>query len=154
MTGDLTLQSGAVLECSACNNALGIGVTIILAAQANGVGALSIASGAVVNLNAPRSGLFAGLMIVQDSNNLPPGTSYTSQNSAIGMKPGGWLNGLIYFPNSSLTFHGVPDSIGPKCLLIVASTLKLDATSTLDATGCGAAGLTTLPALSKVGLAE
>jgi hypothetical protein len=113
-----------------------------------------MAGDAALNLNAPRSGQFAGLVIVQDSNNLPNGTTYTSRRSNIGGRPGGSLNGLVYFPNSSLTFHGDPSSIGPKCLLLIGSTVKIDAASRLDSAGCKAAGLTNLPAIMKVALAE
>ena len=154
VTGNLRLQSGAVLGCSTCDNVQGAGVTIILTPQANKIGALSTASGAVLNLNAPRWGQFAGLVIVQDSNNLPHRTTYTSRHSSIGGKPGGSLNGLVYFPNSSLTFHGVPSSIGPKCLLLVGNAVIIDATSNLDNAGCAAAGLTNTPVIKKVALAE
>jgi len=154
VTGDLNLQSGAVLECSSCDNIQGTGVTIILIAQANKVGALSIASGSMLGLNAPHSGQFAGLVIVQDSNELPSGTTYTSSHSTIGGKMGGSLNGLVYFPNSSLTFHANPSAAGPTCLLLVSSSVKIDATSSLDTAGCTAAGLANLPMLSRVALAE
>jgi hypothetical protein len=153
VTGDFNLQSGAVLECLSCSNAQGTGVTIILTAQTNKVGALSIAANATLNLNAPRSGQFAGLVIVQDSNNLPSGTSFTSNQSAIGGTAGSSLNGLIYFPLSSLTFRGSPSPAGPKCLLLVSSSVKIDAASNLDTMGCAAAGLTRLPSIGKVALA-
>jgi hypothetical protein len=146
VTGDLTLQPGGVFECSTCDNVRGTGVTVILTTQTGG--------DAVLNLNAPRSGQFAGLVIVQDSNNLPHGTTYTSTHSTIGGNPSSSLNGLVYFPNSSLTFHGSPGSVGPKCLLLVGSTVNIDATSNLDTAGCAAAGLAKLPAISKVALAE
>ncbi|MBV9202176.1 MAG: hypothetical protein JO320_02755 [Alphaproteobacteria bacterium] len=154
VTGDLSLQPGAVFQCSACDNVEGAGVTIILTTQTGKVGALSVAGDAVLNLNAPHSGQFAGLVVIQDSNDLPYGTTYTSTHSSIGGSAGSSLNGLIYFPNSSLTFHGSPGSFGPKCLLLVSSTVKIDAPSGLDAAGCVAAGLTTLPVIGKVALAE
>jgi Flp pilus assembly protein TadG len=154
VTGDLTLQSGAVLKCSSCDNTRGAGVTIILIAYTRKVGAVSIASGAMLNLSAPRSGPFAGLVIVQDSNQLPRGTTYTSSHSTIGGNPGASLNGLVYSPNSSLTFHGTPSSVGPKCLLLVSGSVNIDLTTILDSTGCAAAGLTNLPMVSKIALAE
>ena len=108
----------------------------------------------MLGLNAPHSGQFAGLVIVQDSNELPSGTTYTSSHSTIGGKMGGSLNGLVYFPNSSLTFHANPSAAGPKCLLLVSSSVKIDATSSLETAGCTAAGLANLPMLSRVALAE
>lgn len=154
VTGDLTVQSGAVLKCSTCDNVLGVGVTIILAAQAGKVGALSIASSASANLNAPRSGPFSGLVIVQDANGLPPGTTYSSTHSTIGGGSAATINGLVYFPSSSMTFHGNPSVTGPKCLLLVIGTLNVDAASSLEIAGCRDAGLTVLPTVSTVALAE
>jgi hypothetical protein len=154
VTGNLTLQSRAVLKCSTCDNTKGAGVTIILTAQTNKIGAVSVASGAMLTLNAPHSGPFAGLAIIQDSNGLPSGTTYTSTHSTIGGTPGAILNGLVYFPNSSMTFHGVPSAAGPECLLLVVGTVNIDATSRLEAGGCGTAGLGSLPAIRTVAVAE
>jgi hypothetical protein len=53
-----------------------------------------------------------------------------------------------------MTFHGSPSTTGAKCLLLVVNTLDVDATSALDAGGCGQAGLTVLPAVHTVALAE
>jgi Flp pilus assembly protein TadG len=154
VTGDLTLRSRAALRCSTCDNAKGAGVTIILIAQANKIGAVSVASSATLTLNAPRSGPFAGLAIIQDSNGLPQGTTYTSNHSTISGTPGAALNGLVYFPNSSLTFHGEPSATGPQCLMLVVKTVNIDAASRLEAGGCAGAGLGNLPAIGTVAVAE
>ena len=154
VTGNLTVQSSGTLKCSVCDNSAGTGVTIILTTQTNTIGAVSIASKARLNLNASSSGQFPGLLFVQDSNDLPPGTTYTSKHSTIGGASGATLNGLVYFPNSSMTFHGDPSAIGPKCLLIVASKVTINATSNLETGGCSSAGLTRLPTVSTVALAE
>jgi hypothetical protein len=154
VTGGLSVQSGAVLKCATCNNALGIGATIILTAQSGTVGALLIAADATINVNAPQSGAFPGLVIVQDSNDLPPGTILTSSPSTIGGASGTTLNGLVYFPKSSITFHGTPSLTGPACLLLVVNAVEVDASSTLNSAGCESAGVTELPTLSTVALAE
>jgi hypothetical protein len=154
ITGVLTVASGGVLKCSTCDNVKGIGVTIILTAQTNRIGYVSIAPNAIFNLNSPGSGRLAGLVIVQDSNGLPPGMTYTSSRSAVGGGSGATLNGLVYFPNSSLTFHGNPSATGPKCLVLVVNTLMVDQTSRLETGGCTSAGLTNLPTVSAVALGE
>jgi Flp pilus assembly protein TadG len=154
VTGNLTLQSRAVLKCSTCDNTKGAGVTIILTAQTNKIGAVSVADSANLTLNAPHSGPFAGLAIIQDSNGLPTGTTYTSSHSTIGGAPGATLNGLVYFPNSSMTFHGEPTGTGPQCLLLVVKTLVIDAASRLEAGGCAGAGLGNLPVVGTVAVAE
>jgi hypothetical protein len=154
VTGDLTLQSQAVLKCSTCDNATGRGITIILTAQKNKIGAVSVAPSANLTLDAPHTGPFAGLAIIQDSNGLPPGTTYSSGHSTIGGAPGTTLNGLVYFPNSSLTFHGKPSAAGPQCLVLVVKTVDIDAASRLEAGGCAGAGLSSLPAIDTVAVAE
>ena len=154
VAGDLTLQSRAVLGCSACDNTTGAGVTIILTAQTSKIGGVSVASTATLALNAPNSGRLAGLAIVQDSNGLPPGTTYNSSHSTIGGTPGARLNGLVYFPNSSMTFHGAPSAVGPECLVLVVRTLNLDAASRLETNGCASAGLSNLPSIRTVAVAE
>jgi len=154
VTGNLTLQSRAVLKCSTCDNAKGSGVTIILTARTNKIGTVSVASNATLTLNAPGSGRFAGLAIIQDSNGLPPGTTYISSLSTIGGTPGATLNGLVYFPNSSMTFHGAPSATGPECLLLVVRTLNIDAASRLETNGCASAGLGNLPSIRTVAVAE
>jgi hypothetical protein len=108
----------------------------------------------MLTLNAPRSGPFAGLSIVQDSNGLAAGTTYTSTHSTIGGAPGATLNGLVYFPSSSMTFHGEPTATGPQCLVLVVKTLNIDAASRLEADGCAVAGLGNLPVIRTVAVAE
>jgi hypothetical protein len=154
VTGSLTLQSLAVLKCSTCDNTKGTGVTIILTTQTGKIGAVSVSSTATLTLNAPNSGPFAGLAIIQDSNGLPSGTTYTSSRSTIGGAPGATVNGLVYFPNSSMTFHGAPSATGPQCLLLVVKTLDIDAASRLEAGGCSGAGLDNLPVIDTVAVAE
>jgi Flp pilus assembly protein TadG len=154
VTGNLTLQSRAVLRCSTCDNSKGAGVTIVLTAQTSKIGAMSVAANATLALNAPNSGPFAGLAIIQDSNGLPPGTTYISSQSTIGGMPGAILNGLVYFPNSSMIFHGAPSAAGPQCLLLVVKTLDIDAASRLEAGGCSVAGLGNLPVIDTVAVAE
>jgi len=134
LTGDLTVFG--TLQSQG-------GVTIIL------TGALTFASGATINLIAPSSGPFAGIVLIQDSNGLPAGT--ISIEPAAGVT----LNGLVYFPKASVTsFHGNPSAAGPRCLLLVVNTLNVSATSSLDSAGCASAGLANLPTVSTVALAE
>ena len=152
ITGNLTIGSSGALKCPTCDNIKG--VTIILIAHNNKIGYVNMASNATVNLNAPSSGPFAGLVLVQDSNGLANGTTYTSTHRAFGMAPGATLNGLVYFPNSSMTFQGNPSATGPKCLLLVVRTLAVNGTSSLETSGCASVGLTQLPTVYTVALAE
>jgi hypothetical protein len=149
VTGNLVVQSNGRLECSICDPVKGTGVTIILTSQTSKIGYVSM-SNATFELNAPTSGRFAGVVMVQDANGLPYTRSYNTITGAAGAT----LNGLVYFPKSSVTFHGNPSTTGPKCLLLVVSSLNVDANSNLDIGGCGSAGLANLPTIYTVALAE
>jgi hypothetical protein len=152
--GDLTVQSGGVLKCSTCDTVTGTGITLILTTQSNKIGTLSIAPSATVNLNAPIAGRFPGIVLVQDANGLPSGTSYTSTYSTITGTSGATLNGLVYFPKSSMTFWGNPSPAGPRCLLLVVNAATVQGASSLETAGCAGAGLANLPKIYTAALAE
>ena len=154
VSGDLVVQSNGVLKCSTCDNSRGLGVTLILTIQNNLIGTISVGSGALINLNAPSSGSFPGLLVIQDSNAVPAGTTYTSNQSVIDGAAASTLSGLLYLPNSSMTFHGYPTPAGPQCLAVVVNALAVDATSALAVGGCGQAGVALLPLVRTVALAE
>jgi hypothetical protein len=61
------------------------------------------------------------------------------------------LNGLIYTPNSNLSFQGNP-SVTNSCLLVVAKTTTLSGNSSLATGGC--ASTLPLPEVKNVALAS
>jgi Flp pilus assembly protein TadG len=150
--GDLTLDhgSGGILTCPTCS-AGGPGVTIIMTtAQASGgtVGTVTLFSNANLTLNAPDSGTFAGLVLIQDSNGLPPNTTIDTQNKTpANANATEKLSGLVYFPDTTLSFQGTPTSnLGAaNCLVIVANQVQLQGNPAMAVGGCGSLGLNTLP---------
>jgi Flp pilus assembly protein TadG len=147
--GDLALDSNGLLKCTTCNASTGVGVTIIFTAgPLNKIGAPTMQSNPNIdNLNAPGSGTYASLLMVQDT---VVGATYTTTAQFQGT-PGQTLSGLIYTPNSNLSFQGNP-SITDNCLLVVAKTLTLAGNSGLAAGGCPATF--PLPEVKKVALAS
>jgi hypothetical protein len=147
--GDLALDSNGVLECTTCNPATGVGVTIIFTAgPLNKIGAPTMQSNPTIdNLNAPGSGTYASLLMVQDT---VAGATYTTTAQFQGT-PGQTLSGLIYTPNSNLSFQGNP-SLTDNCLLVVANQLTLAGNSGLAAGGCPATF--PLPEVKNVALAS
>jgi hypothetical protein len=138
--------SGTTLECSVCTNG-GAGVTIILTtAQPSGgkVGTLTLDSLANINLNAPSSGTFAGMVIIQDSNGLPTGTTINSPGNAQANATE-QLSGLVYFPKTTVTFQGTPTSGGPQCLVLIADKIALQGNPGFATDGCSSEGLNNLP---------
>lgn len=139
--GNLALDSNSVLECTACVPG-GAGVTIILTTNGTTqVGNVTQAANANVDsLNAPGSGSFENLLLIQDSNGLPAGTAPSGSNTFQGT-PGQTLDGLVYFPDTALTFQGNPTTGNTSCLLTVANTLSLAGNTTVMATtGCPVGG--------------
>jgi hypothetical protein len=148
--GDLALRSNGVLECTTCSTSTGAGVTIIFTTTASGgtIGAPTGQSNPTIdNLNAPTSGSYTGLLMVQDT---VAGATYTTSAQFDG-NVGQTLNGLVYMPNSSLNFQGDP-SITNSCLLVVAQTLNLDGNSSLATGGCP--NTFPLPEVKKIALAS
>lgn len=148
--GNLALGSNSTLECTACVPG-GAGVTIILTtAKSSGgtVGNVTQQANAIIDsLNAPGSGTFDNLLLIQDSNGLPSGTTFTTPGncktscSTFQGSPGQTLDGLVYFPNTALTFQGNPTTGNTSCLLTVANTLTLAGNTTVMATtGCPTSG--------------
>jgi Flp pilus assembly protein TadG len=131
--GDLALDANGTLECTTCDASTGKGVTIIFTAgTGNKIGAPTMKSNPTIdNLNAPGSGSYEGLLMIQDTVS---GASYTTAAKFQGT-PGQTLNGLIYAPHSNLDFHGNP-SVSNSCLLVVANQLSLEGNSSLATSGC------------------
>lgn len=163
--GDFNLLSGSTLECTGCA-AGGAGVTIILTTTqtSNGtVGNISEQSNAVIDsLNAPGSGTFDNLLLIQDSNSLPSGTTYTPAGTACAASSSTFqgttsatFTGLVYFPCSNLNFQGNPAVGQYSCLLMVANTLTLQGNPTdLTTTGCPTSGPGGLHQIKTVALVQ
>jgi hypothetical protein len=137
--GSLTLSGNITLS--------GAGVTIIFTTtkgSAGTIGTLSETGNVTTILNAPGSGPYAGLLMVQD-------TVANASGGTIGNAAS--LDGLIYFPNTNLSFVGNIQTGTSNCLVAVAKSLSLMGNIGLKASGCPTAGLTTPPTILSVFLA-
>ena len=85
---------------------------------------------------------------------MPPGTTYTSTTSNAQANATESLNGLVYFPNTAMTFQGTPAAGSAACLVVVVNTLTLQGNPQLNDLGCTNAGLTNLPTPKTVALTE
>jgi Putative Flp pilus-assembly TadE/G-like len=166
--GSLSLNgtSGNItLQCPTCSN--GAGVTLIFTTTDGGqIGTLSESGNVTTILNAPGSGSYAGLLMLQDKGAtyanfscLPGATSFLG-GCIIG-SVGSALSGLIYFPNTDLGFGGSIQTTS-NCLVVVASSFTFTGNIDLNNSGCAAAGLSSppypytpwVPMLNTVTLAE
>ena len=153
--GDLNIKgSSAILECTSCTPG-GAGVTIIFTTTqvTKGiVGGISLGpGGGTLNLNAPATGTFSGMVLIQDAWGLPATTTW--DNSTEQGSPTETLTGLVYFPASQMDFAGTPSATGPQCLILVVGALAETGNPSLASSGCNSAGLHLLPG-TKVTLAE
>jgi Flp pilus assembly protein TadG len=144
--GDLTLQTAGALQCVNCT-------VILTTAKSSGsiVGAVTLGAQANLSLSAPSSGNFNNLVLIQDSNGLPTGTTIKSPSTAKA-NASETLNGLVYFPDSDMTFQG--GAGGGSCLMIVANSLTLQGNPALSTTGCPTTGPGAKKTVSTVALVE
>jgi Flp pilus assembly protein TadG len=144
VTGQITLG------CTGCSPGA-LGVTIIfttMLGSAGTIGTLSEIGNVTTILNAPGAGLpNAGLLMVQDP--VAAATDGTISGNPISI-----LSGLIYFPKSNLSLVGNVKTDSSNCLAAIANSLSLTTGNiSFYASGCPAAGLTTVPAIFPVFLA-
>ena len=97
----------------------GTGVTIYI--QSGGV---SMAGGTAVNLTAPSSGDWQGILFYQDRSDTAPSTLVGGSLQA--------MNGVLYFPSANLTYTG-GSSTNATATTIVADTLTMVGNSFISA---------------------
>jgi Putative Flp pilus-assembly TadE/G-like len=129
--GNLNIQTHA--------NVSGKGVTFILSGTSPGV--IDFSSQAKIDLTAPSSGDYAGVLLFED----PKAPSYPGKHSANG-GPNLKLNGAIYTPKREIEFSGGSGTSG-QCLQIIARQVTVTgngtATTTIanDQNACDALGV-------------
>jgi Flp pilus assembly protein TadG len=143
--GDLSISSSATVQCSLCTN--GAGVTFVLT-QTTGnsanIGGVNISSNQVVNLSAPSSGSYAGVLFYQDRN-APAGTmSSTSKIFNVSGISSVALNGAIYFPSNkiALSNSGITGVAATGCTVLLGRYISLSSYGAAYVAGCGAFGTT------------
>jgi hypothetical protein len=127
--GSLKVNSGASIT--------GTGVTIVLTgATADNVKGADINGQAALNLTAPSSGPYQGVVIYQDRKAPTDGDNKLNGGSNLKLK------GTVYFPRQPLTYNGGSDSDG--CTQIIARTITFTGNSTVnnELQACAAVGVT------------
>jgi len=110
---------------------------------------VQINSGAIVTLRAPSSGIFSGLLFIQDPLAIPAGGNTPDSVLAGGSTMN--LTGLLYFPTTKVRFQGNP---GATCTLLIAGRVGTNGTAGFAASGCAGAGLSGRPAVYTAALVE
>ncbi len=150
LTGDVTINAPAgatiVIENGMLDlnghtfqTASGSTATIVFSGTNNGSYTHSPTGSGTLNIQAPTSGHWSGVAVYQD-----PAITSGVDISYAGNNPTWDITGLVYLPNSNVTFSGAVNksSYGASCFVMVSDTLLINGTADiLETGGCGAAGL-------------
>jgi len=116
---------GGTFSMGAQGSLIGDGVTIILTSSTPTVSTsfatFSMQGGAIINLKAPSTGTYAGVIMYEDPR-APYGSDKINGNSS------SLLQGGLYFPSRSLTFNG-NTGMTTTCLQLVAYQLTFTGNS-------------------------
>lgn len=124
--GDFLVNGGAQLQ--------GTGVTIVLTGSGSDWAEADIRGGAIVDLSAPTSGTYSGMVLMQDRD--APATVKNKMNGGSTTS----FTGVVYFPNQELEFTGGNDT-GSGCTHIVANLVTFTGNADLG-NACTNAGIT------------
>ena len=104
---------GAALTIQGSANVDGTGGVTLYWSENGGVNdGIDIAGGATVNMSAPTSGVYAGILIYQDRNTAPGVTHKLTGGSTMN------LDGIIYAPSTDVEFSGGTSSDSSSIFII------------------------------------
>jgi len=136
--GRLDITSGTTLQ-----TASGSGLTVVFTGDPNnGTYQHYPSGGGTLDIVAPTSGTWKGMVLYQDPNLID--TSNNLDISAAGNSPTWDLTGMVYLPNSNVTFSGAVNksSNGLSCFGLTVGDILINGTADiLSNTQCAAAGL-------------
>jgi hypothetical protein len=134
------IVSGGNFKINANANISGSGVTIYIMAGSS----VHINGTATVNLSAPTSGTYSGMLFFGDRS----GTDDITFNGTAASK----LTGAIYFANQEISYLGNFSGNGG-CTQVVGNTVAWSGNTTINQ-DCTAYGMKTIPAMQVVKLVE
>jgi Flp pilus assembly protein TadG len=120
--GDFTVNSGAVVNCSGC--------VIVMSnknSTSNTIGDVDLNGNATINMTAPDSGTFKGILFYQDRRAASDNDIKINGNSS------SKFQGAFYFPKADLTFNGTAGMI-TNCMQIVAKDVTFTGNSAINNT--------------------
>jgi hypothetical protein len=118
--------AGGGMSISANTTMTGTGVTFYNTTGTGGYGAILFSGNSTVNLSAPTSGPLTGILFFQDRSIPSSGaaSTFTGNSSST-------FDGAIYFPTTSVSFHGNSSANGYS--IVVANELSLSGNSSIGA---------------------
>jgi hypothetical protein len=128
----------------------GSGLTVVFSGD-NGSYTHAPTGGGTIDIAAPTSGPWSGVAIYQD-----PKLTSGVDISAAGNSPAWDITGLVYLPNSSVTFSGAVNKagFGKSCFVLVVKDITVNGTGMILPNGqCIPAGLLAMPTTTIPGRA-
>ena len=120
--GDFTVNSGAVVNCSGC--------VIVMSnrnSTSNTIGDVDLNGNATINMTAPDSGTYSGILFYQDRRAASDNDIKINGNSS------SKFQGAFYFPKADLTFTGSA-GMNTNCMQIVAKDVTFTGNSAINNT--------------------
>ena len=118
--------NGADFDVGSQARVTGNGVTIIMTGSGpNTIGQAKINGGATLNLTAPQTGTYAGILMYQDRR-----ATMGSQSNKVNGNSSSKLQGAIYFPGQEVEFSGTT-GMDINCIQLVARRLTFTGNSTV-----------------------
>ena len=120
--GDFTVNSGAVINCDQC--------VIIMSNRdttSNSIGDVDLNGNATINMTAPDSGTYSGILFYQDRRAASDNDIKINGNSTSSFR------GAFYFPKADLTFTGSA-GMQTNCMQIVAKDVTFTGNSAINNT--------------------
>lgn len=145
LKGDVTFSPGTYiidggdLEATSQARVSGTDVTIVM----TGGGEIKINGGAELNLSAPSSGYFSGVLFYQDRND-------SGYQHVINGNSSSSFDGAMYFPSSEVKMLGSGAATGG-CLQLIADTIYFSGTSSFEH-NCATSGTTQIDIVGGVSL--
>jgi hypothetical protein len=150
LTGDVTINASSSAVLVLENGQLdtngfkfqtsnGSALTVVFSGTAAGSYIHAPTGGGTLDIAAPTSGLWSGIAIYQD-----PKLTSGVDISAAGNSPAWDITGVVYLPNSNVTFSGAVNksSNGQSCFVLLVNSLLINGTGSILSTGgCAAAGV-------------
>ena len=137
----LIIENGNLVVNGTLQTASGSSVAIVFSGTNGGSYSHIPAGNGTYDIQAPTSGTWSGVAMYQDPN-------LSDSNGGLDVSYSGnsptWnISGLVYLPNSNVTFSGAvgKSSNGSNCFALVVQTLLINGTADMTSGSCAAAGL-------------
>jgi hypothetical protein len=120
--GDINVNSGAVVNCNGC--------TIVLSnrnSTSNSIGSVTLNGNATINMTAPDTGTYAGILFYQDRR------ATSDNNITINGNSSSKFQGAFYFPKADVTFNGNA-GMNTNCMQIVGKDVAFTGNSAISNT--------------------